>query len=337
MVRIAIAGAGFSGAYLARRLVTEGIARPREIRVFDPKNHPTKCGITPCAWGIHTPTLVKAVELCEIGEPEEYILEEFDRVLFGNVYAKADLCTFDKPKFIRACLEGIEVVREELSVNVSGGFDLIFDATASRALIGKGGEELYIHTRQVRVPRKDYPAETMKILSLPVDGIGYFWEFPLRDYVHVGFGVVGKDEPWPIPPEKLKAECGCRGRIRLSSPEYSKPIARFIAGRKFSGTVVAVGESAGMVSSVTGGGNKEAIDGIEILMEKWGDWQSYVRELCKAFRWADKEYEIVRKLYMGKKLGLLDYRIIKRNSERVGFKLGIFEVISLVNYILRRA
>jgi flavin-dependent dehydrogenase len=101
-----------------------------------------------------------------------------------------------------------------------------------------------------------------------------------------------------------------------------------------SGRIIAIGESAGMISSVTGGGNKEAIDGIEVLIKHWGDWDRYERELCREFEWADKEFEIVSKLASGKSLGILDYRVIQRNSRRVGFRLSLKNVISLVRYIL---
>ena len=46
-MRIAIAGAGMSGAYLFRRLVNEGF---QDIDLFDAKKT-NPCGSRPCAWG----------------------------------------------------------------------------------------------------------------------------------------------------------------------------------------------------------------------------------------------------------------------------------------------
>jgi len=333
-IRVAIAGAGFSGSYLARRLVVEGIAKPEEIEIFDPMNHRTKCGQTPCGWGIHQPTLEKAIELCDLGNPDDFILESFDEILFGNVMAKADLCTFDKPKFIKACLDGFAINRHEF---VGGNFDLIIDATAGRKIIGPSNTApLFIHTKQVRLPKEAVTplVKTMEILPLKVigaRGYGYVWRFPLGDSVHYGFGLVGeKTPPWlMLSKHYVSTICGCRGVIRLSSPRYSQPIVIHNPYR-----VIAVGESAGMISSATGGGCKEAIDGIEVLIKCWGDWEKYEDRLIREFRWADDEFRLVRKLVSGRKLGIRDIRVIQKNSKRVGFKLSIKETAGLIKYIL---
>jgi len=335
-MRIAICGAGFSGAYVARRLVTEGIARPSELEIFDP-GHRTACGQTPCGYGIHLPTFKKACDVCGLNH-EDYIFEVCNEVEIGNVRAKADLCTFNKAKFVRDCLNDLTVNPYEFP---GGDFDVIIDATARRAVIGKAHHEhITVRTRQVQVRKEIYPVEVMRILPLSeigVDGVGYYWEFPLRETVHVGCGKVS-DIPvrWPHARKELfhKMLCGCRGTIRLSSPKYSEPLVMYIANRKLKGIVVAVGESAGMVSSVTGAGNKESIDGIEILIENWDNWTDYSHSLVNEFKWADKEFEIVKKLVNGKNLGMMDYRAIQKNSKRVGFKLGLKGVISMVKQIL---
>ena len=339
-MRIAIAGCGFSGSYLARRLIVEGIAKPDEIELFDPMNHRTKCGIMPCGWGICESTLKKAAELAQLDG--DFVIESFDKVKFGNVVAKADLCCFAKPAFINACLEGLPINRFKFP---GGNFDLVVDATACRNVIrfSNATEQLWIYTRQVRLKRKDMPVERMEIVPLQQGGVGYVWKFPLKNEVHYGFGVVGgktvdklpswwtSKPKWFLPDNKQRI-CSCKGRIRASSPKYSKPV--WSRSDCCNHATLAVGESAGMISSVTGGGCKEAIDGIEILIKNWNDWSKYEKELIKEFEWADREYEIVKKLYEGKKLSLKDYRTIQKNSKRVGFRLGIKEVVSLVKCIL---
>ena len=89
-----------------------------------------------------------------------------------------------------------------------------------------------------------------------------------------------------------------------------------------------------MISSATGGGCKEAIDGIETLIKHWGDWHECEKQLLKEFRWADREYDIVDKFCRGKKLNVRDYRTIHKNSKRVGFKLTLKETIDMIKYVL---
>jgi len=333
-MRVAVAGAGFSGSYLARRLVEEGIARPEQIEIFDPGNHRTKCGINPCGFGIHAPTLKEAADRCNLDS--DHILQEFDRVKIGNVSAKADLCTFDKPAFIEDCLKGLPVNNFELPGDFTPSFTTVVDATASRAVIGgSNGSHRYCYTRQVRIPWEKMPVkvDTLEVTPLPGPGSGpgYLWRFPLDQEVHYGYGVVGKDvrkgrhPSWFLPPMQ-SVVCGCRGVIRMSSPKYSRPL--------WMGNTIAVGESAGMISSATGGGCKEAIDGIETLIKHWGDWHECEKQLLKEFRWADREYDIVDKLCRGEKLNVRDYRTIHKNSKRVGFKLTLKETIDMIKFVL---
>jgi flavin-dependent dehydrogenase len=284
----------------------------------------------PCGWGIHEPTLKKACELAQLDG--DFVIESFEKVKFGNVIAKADLCCFDKPAFIKACLEGFVLNQFKFP---GGNFDTIIDATAGRNVIGfcDSTEQLTIYTRQVRLKREEIPVERMEIEPLQGGGVGYVWRFPLGREVHYGLGIVERRidrlPDWFLPANK-QIICSCKGMIRASSPKYSEPVW----GHAYPSTIIAVGESAGMISSVTGGGCKEAIDGVEILIKNWGDWDKYEKELVKEFKWADREYEIVKKLYQGKKLSIGDYRTIQKNSKRVGFRLGIKETVSLVKHIL---
>jgi len=114
--------------------------------------HRTKCKQAPCGWGIHEPTLKKACELAQLDD--NFVLESFEKVKFGNVVAKADLCCFDKPAFIKACREGLILNRFKFP---GGNFNLVIDATAGRNVIGfcNSTEQLIIYTRQVRLKREE--------------------------------------------------------------------------------------------------------------------------------------------------------------------------------------
>ncbi|RLI85928.1 MAG: hypothetical protein DRO98_06185 [Archaeoglobales archaeon] len=172
---IIIAGGGMSGAYLARRLVTEGIARQEDVVIYEP-GHKTSCGISPCAWGISRKALEEAVNKAEL--PEDYVLNKIETFLI-HTPVKADAVIFDKPRFIRDCLDGFEVVRAPY--NYCKPFNskndlVVIDATARRAVIGKGLDEIYARTVQAKVRNE---AKLSCMVFTPLDtGIGYSWMFP---------------------------------------------------------------------------------------------------------------------------------------------------------------
>jgi len=285
-LKVVIAGAGFSGAYLARRLVEEDIAKPNDITIYDPYYPRKGCGVSPCAWGLNLSALKEAAAKCGLYY-KDYLFAEFYSVKIDDVWIKAELCTFNKPKFIRDCLKGLNVVNSTLDLTKVDA-DVIIDATAWRRIIGPGVEEITLRTAQVKVPKDRYrPVHTMSITKLPFKGLGYFWEFPIGDFVHVGYGYAVTPGIEPnfdlvsyVGEEKIA--CSCEGTIRASSPKLSAPLWREYPYRRQA--TVAIGESAGCISSATGGGNKEAIDGVEILLKHWEDWDGYASELVKEFR-----------------------------------------------------
>lgn len=347
-MRIAIAGAGMSGAYLARRLATSGIANKEDITIFDPYfPRRTNCKISPCAWGIHYASFKDFSKLCEL-DYKEYIYSQFDEVLIDGTRLKGDICTFNKPKFILDCLEGFNVKREALH----GNYDIIVDATSLRKIIGyQETEHINLSTRQIRIYTDKYQTHDISIRTIPGIKLGYYWEFPLLDSVHIGYGVatefvkfftickmVKKIYRLPKFEEVLKAQnasipnstCSCGGSIRASSPKNSQPLVRNVNGT----TIVAVGESAGCISSLTGGGNKEAMDGIEILLDNWEDWEEYSYELIDNFEWADLEYKLIRCIALRKIPNPLDILKIRKNAKRYGIEAGILDTIKIASKVL---
>jgi len=350
-MKIAIIGAGFSGSYLARRLITEGIAKPEHIHIFEYSNKLNKkrafidnnnrpCG-SPCAWGIHQPTLEEAIEKTQIGDPEEFILQSFDTVLMGDINPTCRLCTFNKPLFEQRCIEDLQVITDShMPVYRFNNYDIIVDATATRAVIGKMfdtlKDPLWIYTRQIRV---DMKSPKMKISRHTEEGVGYEWVFPLGELgTHIGYGKIGFTGSKYDSDKKI---CACSGRIRLSAPKYSFPLYTKLGvvagdGRDTTRdtTVITVGESAGMISSVTGGGNKEAIDGIEILLKYWGDFPTAYDKIIEEFRWAEREFSIIKRLSEGKSLSLSDLKVIAKNAKRYDIAVGVKEAIVLVKNII---
>lgn len=342
-MKVAIVGAGFSGAYTARRLVTSGYCREKDIEVFDSSFLHSSCGITACAYGIDFITLREAVQNAQLGKVEDYVLRKAEYLVFGTQKVKnLRICTFNKRKFIRDCLQGIEVKNQEFSIDQIKNYDLVIDATARRAILGLNRSKWRpLFCCQIRVGSEEDIFEDMYFE--PVKGFGYKWVFPLNFKVaHVGMGILGKsfdyskDFESQIPNvvkiyrENFEREytsmgcrviCRCFGLIRASSPKYSMPIV--------VGNVAAVGESAGMISSLTGGGCKEAIEGIEILIDNVFDLEEYEKKLVEAFKWADFEFEIIDSMAQGKKLSLKTIAKIRKNPERVGIRLSLLQMYRL--------
>src|SRR6266542_2535204 len=123
-MKIAIAGAGMTGAYLFRLLKQEGC----EPHMFD-RMRETRCGLKPCAWGTSKgfTELVRRAGL----DAEKYILRRLDYVLMNDVKIKAELMVFDKPRLVKDLLGDGEI---RFTSPVAGGYDRVIDATGvSRA------------------------------------------------------------------------------------------------------------------------------------------------------------------------------------------------------------
>ncbi len=343
-MKIAIIGAGFSGSYLARRLVEEGIAKMNNITIYERKDLSKKVEFledykkpcqSPCAWGVHKPTLVEAIEKANIGDTSKYILQEFEQLKIGELTPKCDLCTFNKPLFEWECVKGLNIVDEELNPYHIDKYDIVVDATANRYFMSKvigpdtAKQPLIIYTRQFRFYDN---IKDMQINKLD-EGVGYEWVFPLGELgTHVGCGLVEQRPPSILFPKDraMRILCACRGTIRLSSPEYSFPL--FI--KKGDTMVLTVGESAGMISSVTGGGNKEAIDGIEILIEHWDDIPKAYEKIVREFEWASREYNLIERLHKGYKLTITSCYTLVKNARRYGIRLRLKDAITIVKHIL---
>jgi len=318
---IIIAGGGMSGAYLARRIVVEGIARQKDVVIYEP-GHKTACGISPYAWGISRKALEEAVNKAEL--PGDYVLNKIEACLI-HTPVKADAVIFDKPKFVRDCLDGFQIVRAPYNPEFTPPGSVVIDATARRAAIGKGLDEIYARTVQAKVRSN---AKLSCMVFTPLDGgVGYAWEFPAGEHVHVGAGSVGRTPS--LPKFDGKVLCRCSWFMRLSSPELSKPLVKH-----HGSTVIAVGESAGAINCTTGGGNKEGIDSVELLLKHWGDWDSYEKKLIKAFDWNTKCFKVIKKLSGGKKPGIRDARTILRGWSQVGIRVGLLQGLKIMRRFL---
>jgi flavin-dependent dehydrogenase len=321
--RVAIAGAGIVGAYLYRLLVNTGY----KVDLFD-KKHRTRCGLHPCAWGTSRgfTELVQAAGL----DAESYILNRVDYLMMDEVRVPADLKTFDKPKLVKDLLQGARIEYSEPDVT---RYHRIIDATGvSRAFLPEIDNDIILQCSQYRVRAGEERKNAIRL-----GGIGYAWCFPLSDNTyHIGCGSLVSDPDGVIkglgwlgddaPDEGMGIICQCRGGIRLTAPRASQP---FIVGdgrREIWG----VGEAIGCVAPLAGDGIVPGMKSARILMENWDDPRGYVRAVLEEFAWMENERRVIDKVSRREKLRFSDAWVLKKNSRRMGMRIGARAAVKFV-------
>jgi flavin-dependent dehydrogenase len=176
-LKVAIMGAGITGAYLYRLLNRGG----QKTDIFN-KKPGTSCGINPCGWGTsHEFTeLVSASGL----NSSLYILASSDYVFMHGFKIRANLMTIDKPRLIRDLLQGAEVSYSQPN---PGEYDRVIDATGvARVFLPPIENDIVVQCTQFKI-KTDAPRSNETSLGR----IGYAWCFPLANntYGHEIWGV----------------------------------------------------------------------------------------------------------------------------------------------------
>ncbi len=310
-MKIAIAGAGMTGAYLYRLLVNQGA----RVDLFD-RSPGTRCGIAPCAWGTSRgfAELVRAAGLV----PEDYVLQSIDHVIMDGHRLPADLMTFDKPRLIRDLLRDAEVKSSPLDKAL---YDRVIDATgAGRAFLPPVREDVVLTCAQYKVQADESLANQIKL-----GRIGYTWCFPLGNgEYHIGCGTLRSDPRRII--EQLgwvkntkKILCSCRGQVRITAPHYSTPLVVDHANPEVWG----VGEAIGCVAPLAGDGIVPGMKSVQILMDCWNDPSRYTETIFEEFNWMRHERAVIDKIAERRALGVRDAWILKKNSRRMGMQVGL--------------
>ena len=321
--KLAISGAGMTGAYLYRVLKKEGY----EAELFDLKRI-SRCGLKPCAWGTSAGfiELVKQAGL----DAEKYILQRLDYVLMDDVRIKAELMVFDKPQLVKDLLKDAEIHFTPLPLH---RYDRVIDATGvSRVLLPPIKDDIVMGCRQYLIETRE-PLEN----RIKLGGIGYAWCFPLsRDLYHVGCGSlladpqrILKDLGWlesTSPQYEKKILCSCSGDIRLTGPFQSQPFVSEGTGEGIWG----IGEAIGCVAPLAGDGVVPGMQSVQLLLKKWGKPQEYTNAILGEFRWMNDERGVIDKLRKAEATGLQEARVLRKNSKRMGMRVGIREAVALL-------
>jgi flavin-dependent dehydrogenase len=323
-LKIAIAGAGVTGSYLYRLLSRDG----NLVSLFE-KTPNTQCGISSCAWGTSKgfTGLVRRAGL----DPSSYILNRSDHVMIDGMKIKAELITFDKPKFIEDLREGATI---EYGVPAAREYDRVVDCTGvSRAFLPPARDDVVLQCIQYRV-RASKPLEN----EIRLRAIGYSWCFPLSESeYHIGCGSllldprqVLKELGWLTSfSSAIQVVCGCSEKIRLAAPHYSQPYIAHGEGYEIWG----VGEAIGCVAPLAGDGIVPGMRSVNLLIEHWDDPDGYTAALLKEFNWMKAERRVIDKLLRKEKLGLLDAWTLKRNSKRMSMTVKLGQAAALMKHL----
>jgi flavin-dependent dehydrogenase len=322
--RLAIAGAGITGAYLFRLLKNAGY----EVDLFERRRRRTRCGIKPCAWGTSR-GFVELVEQAGL-KAEDYILQRVDHVIMDDVTIKADLMTFDKPRLVKDLLRDAEIHFTPLPVQ---SYARVIDATGvSRALLPSIEDDILLTCRQ-------YLVETGEPLEnrIKLGGIGYAWCFPLSPSLyHAGCGSLLADPEAVLrklgwlrsasSPYPRKVVCRCTAKIRLTGPHRSQP---FVSDGCEEG-IWGVGEAIGCVAPLAGDGVVPGMRNVQLLLSTWDNPDAYTEAVLAEFRWMRDERGVIDKLRSSEGVGIREAYVLRRNSKRMGMQVRLRDAVALM-------
>jgi len=290
-VKVIIAGDGLAGSCLSYLFRQKGI----EHEIYG-KAHHTKCGIEPCGFQVSSRDFTRICSKLDL-EPTEYILRRETFGFIDGIKVSGHALAIDKARLIADLLGDMEVKQGRPNTD---NCDYIIDATGvSRAYSPPAPNDFKIPAFQRRVKL----SEAVSLWAYFSPEVGYSWLIPLTPdgrEAHLGAGAIrGGRESAQIVIERLldaagvEAEeeiCHCGSQVRVCGPIL--PLR--------NGSVIAVGEAAGLVSPLTGAGNIPGIFSALFLAKNWGDFDAYERAIVNKYGYFHQEAEALKRLIEGK-------------------------------------
>lgn len=179
--RVAVVGAGPSGAFLARLLSDAGY----RVTVFEAL---PRLAVKPCGWGVPytIDSVVRIPEECVISEVHGYRVHVDEKLLLERAGVKYGYIVH-KEELLKHFLEGVEVASKGVrELEKLEGFDLVVDARGVASYPGRRAYALQAVVEGVAI------SESIEV-HLLTGFTGYAWVFPLggsRAKAGVG-GLVG--------------------------------------------------------------------------------------------------------------------------------------------------
>ncbi|NLX48168.1 MAG: hypothetical protein GXY70_08400 [Euryarchaeota archaeon] len=318
-MRIAIAGAGMSGAYLFRRLVNDGF---KSIDLYDAKKT-NACGCRPCAWGF-APLAETYGLLARVTEPERFELQRSGTISIDGIDIRSDMLTMNKPALIREMIGDAEIKQGDIDL---AKYDRVIDATGvARAYLPPIKDDYVAECTQYKVRSADPLGFWFRTSS-----VGYEWCFPLGgDEYHIGFGSLKSDVRSFRPLKNNDGQdlsvhflCKCHSSVRLTAPFFSQP---FVKDMK----IVGIGESIGAVAPLASDGNLYAMQCGEMLLENWDDLERYSERVLRRYDWMRTERGGLEKLMEGRAPSLRESMSMRKHLRSVGVEIRGGHVLKLL-------
>jgi len=345
-MKVAIAGAGIAGGYLAGLLEQRGISAD----VYDGRDHATSCNCRSCGWGVSTgiKTYLNDVGL----DLNDYLIEPMSSMNFDGLVARTPLCTVDKPRLLQDFTRAARLKRQNLGPEKAEDYDIVVDATGIvRALLPPCRSDLTLPTLQHRVAVESNGSERLGagVYGNQIPGLGYLWIFPVgNNHYHIGIGGIGLIQPNNLLERfyrdlsgrySFTRQCGCHGSVRVASPYYSTPFY-FRKKRNDDTTqlIIGVGESIGTVSPFTGEGIVYSLECAKMLADSWPNPEEYTRSVLARFAWMKKERETLDYLLSPEGKGgprLQDRWRFFCNARRSGIGLPMLEAFKRMGSLSR--
>lgn len=318
-MRIAIAGAGMSGAYLFRRLINDGF---KEIDLFD-VNKTNQCGCRPCAWGF-APIAKTFDMIAKVTDPDRFELQRSEMISFDGIDIRSSMLTMNKPALIKEMIGDADIKEGQIDLT---RYDRVIDATGvSRAYLPPIKNDQIAECTQYRV-RSEEPLG----FWFRTSSVGYEWCFPLGgDEYHIGIGSLKSDVGSYRPLKSrdgrdlsVQALCKCHSTVRLTAPFFSQP---FVKDQK----IVGIGESIGAVSPLASDGNLYAMQCGEMLLENWDNLDRYSERVLKRYDWMRKERKGLEKLMEGRTPSLPESMSMRKHLKMVGIDIKARHIFKLL-------
>ncbi len=71
----------------------------------------------------------------------------------------------------------------------------------------------------------------------------------------------------------------------------------------------------------------------QLLIKNWNDPKAYTEAILEEFHWMKPERDVIDKLRMNRRLGMGDAWVLRRNSRRMGMKIGLREAYALLGHL----
>ena len=325
-MKVAIVGAGTTGAYCYRLLANQGV----QVDIFD-RPRKTACGINPCAWGTSRGF---AGQLRDTGlDPEKYVLQRFDSVVMDDVRISGELMTIHKPALIQDLLGDAQVRQDRFE---AADYGRVIDASGlAREFLPPIKNDILLPCVQRRIRSKGKFENRIQL-----GRFGYAWCFPLGDLgVHIGCGSLASDPKKVLKElgwtDKLSAAsqqkplCTCSGSVRLTGPHHALPFVT----RRGGVPVWGVGEAIGCVAPLAGDGIVPGMKSVSLMIENWEDPEQYTRAVLKEFEWMKNERRVIDKILASTPVGIKEAWVLRKNARRMGMRVGLKEAIHFLKML----